>query len=260
MCQINTRLLLYGKTPFFLFNWSLGSVTARPLIRTGLKKTNQCTAAAREPMAMQPAIAHQNRRGVWLFKWPLRCRISDFFSSAMKTLPRWLFADNEICRWNTSAAGLDLLQIRPITEQISEWRCCKFCAVIVRRAGLPCTLMTITLMACHTWGNPKLMLRSAGADCSHWEFNLASLCLWIAFFSESDSALRAPRFLPREKTAGRGFEQLVTSKLMSAQCQHVSQSPQRERVFARPLHSTWSASLCGCERYDLVRCEWRRNG
>ncbi len=27
---------------------------------------------------------------------------------------------------------------------------------------------------------------------------------------------------------------------------------------ARPLHSTWSASL-RCERHDLVRCEWRRN-
>ncbi len=170
---------------------------------------NQCTAAAREGMAMQPAIARQNRRGVWLYKWPLRCRISDFFSSAMKTLPRWLFADNEFRRWNTSAAGLDLLQIRSITEQISERRCCKFCAVIVRRAGLPCTLMTITLMACHAWGNPKLMLRSAGADCSHWEFSLASLRLWIAFFSESDSALRAPHFLPHRGLWGKNSRQRI---------------------------------------------------
>ncbi len=29
-----------------------------------IKKTNQCTAVAREPMAMQPAIPRQNRRGV----------------------------------------------------------------------------------------------------------------------------------------------------------------------------------------------------
>ncbi len=32
------------------------------------------------------------------------------------------------------------------------------------------------------------------------------------------------------------------------------------RVFAGPLHSTWSASLCGCERHDLVRWEWWRHG
>ncbi len=33
-------------------------------------------------------------------------RISDFFSSATKTLLRWLFADAEICCWSASAAGL----------------------------------------------------------------------------------------------------------------------------------------------------------
>ncbi len=32
------------------------------------------------------------------------------------------------------------------------------------------------------------------------------------------------------------------------------------RAFACPLHSTWSASLRGCERHDLVRWEWRRDG
>ncbi len=35
-------------------------------------------------------------------------------------------------------------------------------AVIVRRAGLPCMLMTLTLRACHAWGNPTLMLCSTG--------------------------------------------------------------------------------------------------
>ncbi len=43
-----------------------------------------------------------------------------------------------------------------------------------------------------------------------------------------------------------------------AQCPRASSSPQRERAFVRPLHSTWSASLC-CERHDLVWCEWWRN-
>ncbi len=44
----------------------------------------------------------------------------------------------------------------------------------------------------------------------------------------------------------------------TAQCPRASPSPQRERAFVRPLHSTWSASL-HCERHDLVRCEWRQN-
>ncbi len=45
---------------------------------------------------------------------------------------------------------------------------------------------------------------------------------------------------------------------MLAECPRVLPSPQRESEFARPLHSTWSASL-RCERYDLVRYRWRRN-
>ncbi len=61
-----------------------------------------------------------------------------------------------------------------------------------------------------------------------------------------------------KKTMGRGFERLVTSELTSAQCPRASPSPQRERAFARPLPSTWSASL-RCERHDLVQCEWWRN-
>ncbi len=33
-----------------------------------------------------------------------------------------------------------------------------------------------------------------------------------------------------------------------------------EREFACPLHPACSASLCGCERHDLVRCEWQWTG
>ncbi len=143
-------------------------------------------------------MARRRRVSLWL-----RRRISDFFSSATKTLPRWLFADGEIRRWNASAAGLDLLQ-RPackfglslaairrrpkrasLKEQISARLCCKCCTINVRRAGLPWTLMTLTLRACHAWGNPTLTLCSAGVDCSHWEFSLASLRTRIAFFSEA---------------------------------------------------------------------------
>ncbi len=141
------------------------------------KRTNSSVRVC-EPMAMQPAIARQNGRVVWLYKRPLRCHISDFFSSATETLPRWFFADAMIRRWNASAAGLDLSQwpacwfghplppsgvdLRASLKEQIEWHCCKCRTVIVRRAGLPCTLMTFTPSVCHAWGNPTLTLCSSG--------------------------------------------------------------------------------------------------
>ncbi len=74
----------------------------------------------------------------------------------------------------------------------------------------------------------------SGTDCSHCEsFSLASLRWRIAFFSESDSAPRALPFSSsqgpaRKKQRGRGFEQLETSELTSAQCPRASLSPWRE--------------------------------
>ncbi len=38
--------------------------------------------AAREPIAVQPTIACQNRRGFWLYKGPLCRRILDFFEES----------------------------------------------------------------------------------------------------------------------------------------------------------------------------------
>ncbi len=52
------------------------------------KKTNQCTAVASEPMAMQPAIARQNGRGVWLYN-PLPAT-----TSQISSLP--FFADSSL--------------------------------------------------------------------------------------------------------------------------------------------------------------------
>ncbi len=159
-----------------------------------MPRKNDSAAALSEPMAMQPAIAHQNGRGLWLYKRTLRRRISDFFSSATKSLPRWLFADAEIRRWNASAAGLDLLQrsacryglspaaIRQLSkrasqkERLSTRRCCKCCAVIVRRAGLPCTPMTVMLNVCHAWGNPTLTLCSAGLTALTTRVSVSTLC------------------------------------------------------------------------------------
>ncbi len=73
-------------------------------------------------------------------------------------------------------------------------RCCKCRAVIVRRAGIPCTLMTLT-QSMSRFGISHNDAALSGADCSHCEhFSLASLRSWSAFFSESDSAPHALQF------------------------------------------------------------------
>ncbi len=46
------------------------------------KKLTNGSAAVHKPMAMQPTIDHQNRRGILLYKRPLRHRISDFFEGS----------------------------------------------------------------------------------------------------------------------------------------------------------------------------------
>ncbi|KAL0168794.1 hypothetical protein M9458_037016, partial [Cirrhinus mrigala] len=80
-------------------------------------------------------------------------------------------------------------------------------------------------------------------ECPHCEdMSLASLRLWIAFFSERDSA---PRALPfpssqepvKKKQRGRGSKRCELSELTSAQPSRASPSPQREDspvLFARP--------------------------
>ncbi len=80
---------------------------------------------------------------------------------------------------------------RPTSIQIASQkskfprRCCKCRTVIVRRACLPCTRMTLMLsVSCLGKFHADIALN--GTDCSHCEsFNLASLCSRIAFFSES---------------------------------------------------------------------------
>ncbi len=76
------------------------------------------------------------------------------------------------------------------------------------------------------------MLRTAALIAHCESFSLASLRSRLAFISEGDSAPRAFPFCSsqgpvRKKQLGRGFEQLVTSELKSAQCPHASPS-QRE--------------------------------
>ncbi len=132
--------------------------------------------------------------GGWLYN-PLLATASQI-SSLQRRRP--FFADAEICRW--SALGAELgpafrlghlcgYPVRSkkalLEEQISVQRCYKCCAFIVRRAGIPCTLMTITPSMFHAWGNPKLMLRSAGLIARTYErFSLSSLRSQLASFRE----------------------------------------------------------------------------
>ncbi len=122
--------------------------------------------------------------------------------------------------------------IQTLKEQISRC-CCKCRAIIVRRAGLPCMRMTLTLsVSC--LGKSHADSTLSGTDFSLCKiFSLVSLRSRIAFFSESDSVPRALPFSSfqgplKKKKQGRGFEQPVTSELTPVQCPRASPSPQRE--------------------------------
>ncbi len=97
----------------------------------------------REPIAMQPPIACQNGQSVWLYKWPLCHRISDFLSSATKTTSsltlRW-YRDptlKSLSSWIWTSCSNQLAHSvipcrYPVRskkalreEQISAQRCCK---------------------------------------------------------------------------------------------------------------------------------------
>ncbi len=82
MVWVLRRRCFYGKNSFILFNWSLFIITqwkCTSISSCRTKKWTNGSVAAHVPMAMQPAIAHQNGRGVWVYKQPIRRRISDFF-------------------------------------------------------------------------------------------------------------------------------------------------------------------------------------
>ncbi len=83
-----------GKTHFFLFYWAFFDHAVELHVHWFVqcyKKTNQWLGGGIE--RVYGYAARQNGRGLWLYIRPLRHRISDFFSSATKSLPRWLFAD-----------------------------------------------------------------------------------------------------------------------------------------------------------------------
>ncbi len=107
-----------------------------------------------------------------------------------------------------------------LEEQISAQHCCICRAVIVRRAWIPCTLMTLALSVCQAWGNPTLTLRSAGWMLALRVFQSCLFVLAVSFLFRRRLHPSRPRvfFLPGicEKNSGQRIEWLVTSKHTSA--------------------------------------------
>ncbi len=221
---------------------------------------------------MQPPIARQNGQSVWLYKRPLCRRISDFFSSATKTTSlltlRW-YRDptlKSLCSWIWTSCSNQLAHSvipcrYPVSskkalreEQISAQRCCKCMSESPAR-------WWHSRWVCVTLGEiPRWRCTQRGWMLRLRVFQSCLSALADSFlFRERLHLLRPPVFflsgICEKKTVSRGFERAVTSELTLAQCPRASPSLQRERAFARPLHSTWSESL-RCERHDLVGCEW----
>ncbi len=229
---------------------------------------------AREPMAMQPAIARQNGRGVLQNKTAKAA--ASQISSLLRRRP--FFADSSLTPGSAvetpQAAGLGPLavtnlQTRSSPAAIRRWfeeQISQISPKVVANAApslkdvqvSPCTLMTLTLSVCHAWGNSTLTLHTAG---------LTALILPVLtdsfHFRERLRPSRPPVFfLPgtcEEKTAGQRI------RTASEKRAHAGTMPEclaitTEKAFACPLDPTRSASLCGCERHDLIRCEWQRIG
>ncbi len=197
-------------------------------------------------MAMQPAVAGQNGRCVWLYK-QLPATGSQIYSLQWRTP---FFADTRIRCWNASSSRIRTSRSDQLTDSVIP---CSYPPSIQRasqKSNFP-ALLQMPRRHCKTCTSP-LHVDDTHAECvsclgkSHAEaalsgtdrshcvsFSFASLRSWIAFFSERDAAPHALPFSSsqgpvRKKQQGRGFEQPIKSELTPAQCSHASPSPQRE--------------------------------
>ncbi len=166
------------------------------------KKRTNGSAAACEPMAMQPAIACQDRPAL---QPHLRfLLISDEDPSSLTLTPGSAVETSQHLDWTScsiwigplAAFELDLLQ-RPACRlgrllQMPH-RHCKTC-----RSPLHADDTHAECVSCLGKSHADAVL--SGTDCSHCEsFNLDSLRSRMAFFSECDSA---PRALPISSSQG----------------------------------------------------------
>ncbi len=241
------------------------------------KKTNQCTAVASEP------IARQNGRGVWLYK-QLPATASQISSLQQRTP---FFADSSLMAGSAvetpQAAGLGPLaatsfQTRssPAAIQASIQRASqksKFHGVVAN-ATPSCTSPArgdLHVFPACGWHSRRVcvMLGEIPGWCyAQWDWLLSLREFQSCISALKDSFLFRERlrsscpplfFLPgtcEKKKAGQRIWAAGDKRA------HVCSMPTclaitTKRAFTCPLHPAWSASLCGCERHDLVRCEWQ---
>ncbi len=90
------------------------------------KETNQSTAVASDPMAMQPAIARQNGRGIWLYN-PLTATASQIFSKEATERAAHSMARNAvlvpISQGTEVAIVTEYVPFRYFTHPASRYRC-----------------------------------------------------------------------------------------------------------------------------------------
>ncbi len=212
----------------------------------------------------------------------LRHRISDLFSSTTKTLLRWLFADAGICRWNALSSWIRTscsdqlaelvipcnhpasIQRASLKEQISR-HCYKCRAVNVRLCNVSPARWWHSRWVCAMLGEiPRWRCAQRDWLLSLREFQSCLSALTDSFLFRERLHPSRPLvfFLPgtcAEKTTGQRIR-AASDRRAHAGSMPACLAITTERAFACPLHPTRSASLWGCERHDLVRCEWQRIG
>ncbi len=86
----------------------------------------------------------------------------------MPQQPDWTSRSDQLADSVIPCSHPASIQRASLKRKVSR-RCCKCHAVIVRRAGIPCTLSV-----CHAWGNPTL--RSAGLTALIARISVLPLC------------------------------------------------------------------------------------
>ncbi len=171
------------------------------------------------------------------------------------------------------------VQRASLKEKISRL-CCKCRAIIVRRAGLVCTLRTLTLSVCHAWGNPKLTLHSAGLTALIARVSVLPLCArGYLSFQRATPPLAPSRFLTPRLRADEELIRVMTKAVNELgsnglhlrrprpgqvrglaghpRCVRVGNDYGKTRLYS-PIRSKTTA-LPRCARHHAASAQWGRS-
>ncbi len=170
---------LYGKNYFFLFNWSLFQLIGSYRIK---KRSNARRWWASQWLCSPPLPAKMRGESGYIISCSatasqissLQWRRPFFADSSLKPrsaveMPQqldWTSCSDHLADSVISCGYPVRSKKALLEEQISAQPCCKCRAVIVRRAGIPCTLMTLTLSVCHAWENARTASASVLPFCA----------------------------------------------------------------------------------------------